>query len=141
MTAGKKDVNPLKNDAFGTVAGKFAFSEEVRDDFFRDKFNFWVLIACFLFLLAQILLIAIFWHKLPPDIPIFWSKPWGQAILGKTFFILLIPALALVSFLINAVFVIGLKKDKFLSRVLTAGSLIVGFCTFYGVVKIITLLT
>jgi hypothetical protein len=54
----------------------------------------------FSFLIAQLGLILFFWKKLPPEVPLFYSRPWGKEQLVNPRFLFLLPGLTLVIFLI-----------------------------------------
>jgi len=61
------------------------------------------------FFLAQLISILFFWRKLPPEIPLFYSRPWGKEQLAKPLFLFLLPGLTLVIFLINFAFLVLVK--------------------------------
>lgn len=46
--------------------------------------------------LCQPLFLAFFWLRLPPQIPLFFSRPWGEAQLAPAYFLLLLPSLTLL---------------------------------------------
>ena len=52
-----------------------------------------VLIFCVVSILAQASLILSASGKLPPQIPIFYSKPWGEPMLGPPIALWILPAL------------------------------------------------
>ncbi len=135
-------VGPLKGGLKGQVLAKFASGDSIKKGFIADKFTFVSLIACFLFLFLQCALIAFYWKRLPPEIPIFYSMPWGGQMLGKTAFIWVIPFIDLIITLLNLALVVTfVKENKFLTKILVSSTLIVGFVTFYSVAKTITLLS
>lgn len=143
MSTSKQDGGSVwKGGLGGIVPARFAVSEEVRKDFLKDRFNFWTTLFTLLFVFAEVFLVILYWGHLPPEIPIFYSKPWGVPMLGRTIFIWILPVLAFVCLVVNFVLVlVGIKESKFLTRVLVVGSLLVGFGTFYGLLRIITLVS
>jgi len=69
------------------------------------------------FLVAQAGLILLFWRKLPPEVPLFYSRPWGKEQLANPWSLFLLPGLTLVVLLVNFAFLTLVKtrldeKDK-----------------------------
>jgi len=83
-----------------------------------------------------------FWHKLPPEIPIFYSRPWGDEQLIARPFILLLPGLATVFSLINLKLAgIFFSSEKALTYFLVWFNLIVtllAVITFWRILFIVT---
>jgi hypothetical protein len=61
------------------------------------------------FLVTQLGLILLFWKKLPPEVPLFYSRPWGKEQLASPWFLFLLPGLTLVIFLVNFAFLTLVK--------------------------------
>ena len=126
----------------GLVSSRFSTSETIKKGIFSDKFTFTSFFICLVLLIIQCGTIALYWKKLPPEIPIFYSMPWGSQMLGRTAFIWLIPFLNLILTLFNLSLAITiLKGNKFLSTVLVSTCLLIGFIAFYSVIKTVTLLS
>lgn len=105
-----------------------------------------LLLAIFLFsilsVLAQASLILTAAGSLPPQLPLFYSKSWGEPMLTKATFIWILPAIcALISSLNFSLALFLFSGNKFLVRVLFAFGFIVAVGTLYDTVKIISLLT
>ena len=121
--------NSKPQEISGLVGTKFAISQEVKTGFLNDKTSFWSFLVSIIFVLLQVLLIA------------FYSKPWGSEMLSHLLFIWVIPALSFFFIFMNFCIVIFfLQENKFLNRVLCITSLLIGFITFYGLLRIVTLL-
>lgn len=134
-------INPKSQGISGLAGTRFAISQEVKTGFLNDKTSFWSFLVSIIFVLLQVLLIAFYWRRLPPEIPLFYSKPWGSAMLSHLLFIWIIPALSFFFIFVNFCIVIFfLQENKFLNRVLCVTSLLIGFITFYGLLRIVTLL-
>lgn len=134
-------VNPKSQGLAGLVGTRFAITQEVKTGFLNDKTSFWSFLVSIIFMVFQVSLIAFYWKRLPPEIPLFYSKPWGSSMLAHQIFIWLIPTLSFLFIFVNFCIVIFfLQENKFLNRVLCATSLLVGFATFYGLLRILTLL-
>lgn len=123
------------------VSGKFSIAQEAKTGLFSDRVDVAILAFCLFFELAQLLLIGIYWKRFPPQIPLFYSKPWGEGILASPVLLWLLPALALFYIILNfTIAIIIYKFEKFLARVIVCASGLVSFISFYAVFKIVTLL-
>ncbi|OGD89593.1 hypothetical protein A3D81_01505 [Candidatus Curtissbacteria bacterium RIFCSPHIGHO2_02_FULL_40_17] len=101
-----------------------------------------VLIFCVVSILAQASLILSASGKLPPQIPIFYSKPWGEPMLGPPIALWILPAISTVSSLVNFSLATFLFKETgFLTRTLFITTFIINSMTLYDTGKIISLLT
>lgn len=97
---------------------------------------------CILSILAQTSLLLVSWGRLPPEVPLFYSRPWGEQILAAPVFLFLMPAIAIFCFLANwllASFV--WRGDFFLEKVLEISAILVAVTTLYNTIKIVSLLT
>lgn len=120
---------------------KFVITKEVRSSILSDKTLLLSSVVSLFFLSIQIFILAIGYRNLPPEIPIFYSVTWGEAILGKTIFIWILPSLGLLFFIINFIIsFIFFKHNIFLIRTLFVSSFIINFCALWGTLKIVTLL-
>lgn len=124
------------------VLAKLGKGREAKERISRDRFSYIIFISCILAVLVQISLILVSWGKLPPQIPLFYSRPWGEVMLASPIFLWILPIASSAFFIINFLIVIILKKEEmFLSRVLTSFSLICTLALLYDTAKIISLLT
>lgn len=127
---------------------KFSISQEVRINLLSDRGNLWALLVSLGLIFAQAGIIGYYFGKLPPLIPIFYSTVWGDSMMGRNLFIVLLPGLAMICLFLNIILYFSFFRDskqifsesKFLARVLFVTNVIVSFCTFWGSVKIVTLL-
>jgi len=99
------------------------------------------------FWLTQLGLILFFWKKIPPEVPLFYSRPWGKEQLANPLFLFLLPGLTLVVFLVNFAFLTLVKtrlekKDTslFIKIIETTNFAFSLFCLI-TLVKIILLVT
>ena len=130
----------LRNTA--GVLAKLDKRSEAKEKIAGDRFSYFTFISCLLAVLAQVSLILVSWGKLPPQIPLFYSRPWGEAMLAPPILIWILPSLSLIFFIINFLIVITLTREEiFLSRILTSFSLICCLALLYDVAKIVSLLT
>ena len=95
------------------------------------------------FLAVQLVAILIFWRKLPPQVPLLYSRPWGEKQLASPNFLFLLPLLCLVIVTINLLLAAwaSRKKERLASRLLAIFSAVFNFLCLVTVLKIITLVT
>lgn len=118
-----------------------SLGREAEEKIRRDRFSSFVLLVCLFSILSQASLILVSWGKLPPQLPLFYSRPWGEMLLAPTVGIWILPGILLLSFVINYGLVIfAVSFDRFLTRVLLTFSLIAALSTLFSAVKIISLL-
>lgn len=113
-----------------------------------DRFSFSIFLFCVLSILAAASLILVSIGKLPPQIPLFYSRPWGETMLAPGVYLWILPLVATLSVTVN--FITGdlvaaqnkqgFSTNKFLARILTVFSLLVCLTILYTEVKIISLL-
>jgi hypothetical protein len=106
----------------------------------------WVFqIANKLVLLSFIVSITIIiwrYQLLPPQIPLWYSRPWGTDRLGPQFLLLILPISAVIWHSINILISIYITRDhRVFSQVLFLGSLFVSLLSLVSVVKIIFLIS
>jgi len=106
-----------------------------------DKLVLYVFIFSILSVLAQSEVILINWGQLPPEVPIFYSRPWGELMLASPRFLWILPVITAVFVFINyfiALFII--RSQYFLNRVLIVFSALIASATAYDMTRIIGLL-
>lgn len=88
--------------------------------------------------LAQIALVAFYGSRLPPQIPLFYSLPWGAERLAESRWLWLLPAISTGALVINLVGSIALSA-LVLTRILSSASFLVATLTLITLGKIIIL--
>ena len=129
---------PPLNDGAGRAYG---IGYETQSRIFSDKLALFVFIFFLISILVQAALLLMNWSQLPPEVPIFYSKPWGEAMLGPPIYLWILPTFTILFFIINyfiAIFL--LRENYFLNRVLIVFSAIISFATLYDMSRIIGLL-
>lgn len=87
--------------------------------------------------LVMLGLFAGFYQKLPPEVPLFYSRPWGEAQLASPWFLLVLPALSLFITALNFI-LSGLFFDSpFLVQALTWGASAFAFLALFTLTQII----
>ena len=75
---------------------------------------FWGLFCCSL----SFLVLAVFWSQLPPQTPLFFSKPKGEAQLTPTIFLAAPVVISLILLFINSLFAQTISQYPLLKRML-----------------------
>lgn len=109
------------------------------DSYPSPYFRYGVIISlCFSF--VCLFLIAISWAKLPPEIPLFYSRPWGEEILAPPFFIFVMPVASFLVLGINLFIALTLSQNRFLGIILISAASFFSFLALFNTLKIITLI-
>lgn len=119
----------------------------VVSSFFGNLGKFWqatlnsrLLRLSIVLLVAQIVLIIWFYNQLPPEIPLFFSRPWGTDWLTSTSTIFILPLFSLVTLLINYFLALFYHQRKLLlSQLLVIFAFIISLFSTVSVLKIISL--
>jgi len=122
-----------------------SFESDSRDrslGLFSEKLLFFIFLFCMLSTLLQSLLILTAFAKLPPEIPLFYSKTWGAQMLVPKLYLWILPAITLFTYLLNMLISrFLLFRDEFLKTALFVTSAVVSAGAFLDTSKIIFLLT
>jgi len=94
----------------------------------------------FFLLAGQFLIIFIFWRLLPPELPLFYSRPWGKEQLTTPTGLFIIPAFCLLVLTVNSTLASLLPKDeKLINNVLLTTTVIFNFLGLINLFQIIRL--
>ncbi len=89
---------------------------------------------------GQLFLIFIFWRLLPPELPLFYSRPWGKEQLTTPTGLFIIPAFSLLVSIVNLILASLLPKDeKLINNVLLATTVVFNFLGLVNLFQIIRL--
>lgn len=130
----------MANTLDGTVIGSgLRYNAQAR--IVSDKFILYIFFFIIISLLSQSALLLINWGQLPPVVPIFYSKPWGDMMLAAPIFLWILPGITLIFFIINYFLAIYILREYyFLNRVLIVFTAFIAFSTLYNLSRIIGLL-
>lgn len=94
-----------------------------------------------LLIIAMVAAIGVKWQSLPPEIPLFYSRPWGEDQLTERLFIFLLPGLSLVILVFNSLLIkLLLKKNlRFFADIGRLSSLASSILCLISLLKIIFL--
>lgn len=130
----------MVNQTQGGLNLRFGIRNEANSKLFADRFSFWAIGLCLVFIVSQLAIILALFGKLPPQVPLFYSKPWGEPILASPLFIWILPGLSILFAAVNFLAARLLTGETFLYRVLIIFSSICAFAAFYDTAKIVSLL-
>jgi len=85
-------------------------------------------------LIVQLAILAFFWRKLPPQVPLFYSRSWGKEQLVSPIALLVLPAASLMITLANLATVSLMPGEERL-----ASQLLVIFATVFNFLCLVTL--
>lgn len=89
---------------------------------------------------ATLLGIGVSLLRLPPEVPVFYSRPWGGDQLASPFWLFFPPIFSLLIFFGNLAWARTLAKEKeFLARILVFGGLVTILLSSITVARIILL--
>lgn len=131
--------SPSELSPITTKKGLPRFSE-VERGLVGDKFGLYVLIISIIAILVQFISIAVNWSKFPPEVPLFYSQPWGEKILTHPIYILILPLTVLAFMSLNYFLILRVKEEVFLRRTITAFTILIAFFCTYSLFKLIFLL-
>lgn len=95
----------------------------------------------FILWLGEVLLILFSWSFLPPQVPFFYSLPWGEEQLVRPAMLFLLPGLGLVIFFINSSISAFLpKEEKLMKQILMIAFLVFNFLSLVTLIQIVRLI-
>lgn len=105
----------------------------------------WVLGLTHRFVIGLLLLSLFFFifklRSLPPQVPLWFSRPWGQDQLASPYWLLLLPLTSLFVYIINAVISLYVTSEYLVfTQLLFISSLIVNILSFVALIKILFLI-
>lgn len=106
----------------------------------EQRFNQIGLNLAFVFVVIGFLFILIFWQKLPPVIPLYYSLTWGEDQLAPTFSIFILPLFSALILILNFVLNKLLKTQGLLFSFCLWTAAIVSFLSLFTLVKIVILI-
>lgn len=114
--------------------------KEIFKKILADKISL-VGLGIFLFFLIFNLGFLIFnFPQLPPQIPLFYSRPWGEEQLAQKGQLFLLPGISLLVFFLNLLGAIWVFPQRLFLRILIWGATIFGGLATFTLMRIINLL-
>lgn len=111
-------------------------------NFWQEKINRIFLRWNLVLILFQISLIFFKFNDLPRQVPLYYSRPWGEEQLSSATSLFLLPTFSIIILIINNLIAnLFLKSIPVLSRLLVIFSLIFSLLTLISLTKIIFLIS
>ena len=89
-------------------------------------------------ILVSILIIALFWKQLPPLVPLWYSRPWGNDQLANPVFLFLLPVGAFMWNIVNTLVSIHFIKEHLVfSQILFFTSILISILSGITLIMII----
>jgi hypothetical protein len=108
----------------------------------EDSFVWFSLLSSVFLIILLSLIIFLNWSRLPPRLPLFFSRPWGENQLSPSLGLWLLPALSFSILTLNLLLITSVFKQQILIRRILAGAaLIITVLCFITAYKIISLIT
>ena len=93
------------------------------------------------FCLSQVVVVAVFLRKLPPQVPLFYSQPWGERQLAPPLLYFLLPFFSVIIIGLNKLLSVFLaKKEELAKQLLMIFATIFSFLCLVALVKNIILI-
>jgi hypothetical protein len=110
--------------------------------FWQEKINSLFFRWTLFFVLVQFGMILMKFSSLPPQIPLYYSQPWGEVQLASASSIIILPVASVLVLIINNILaVFFLNSVQLLSRLLIVGSLAFSFFSTIATYQIISLIS
>jgi len=110
-------------------------------NFWQKKYSRQLFLFSLTFIIVQTTIIFIYLDKLPPELPLYYSRPWGKDQLVPPRYLFLLPATSVSILFVNLFFITFLAKLTLLSISLLISSSLYSFLSFYTLIKIINLIS
>ena len=108
--------------------------------FWQENYNYRLLRFTLTLMLFQIITLIWFYPRLPPQVPLFFSRPWGSQWLASPSSLFFLPAYTLLTFLLNYSLALYYHQKKpFLAKLLVTSVPILAVFSTIAVLKIINL--
>lgn len=105
-----------------------------------DKLQLWQIRLSVMVVVIQAGLLAVYWRSLPPEIPLFYSRPWGNEQLGSLQWLIMPPVLSGVVGIGAAMVANTLKKDeKLLGGIIMITAMVIQVIATFGLFRILKL--
>lgn len=92
--------------------------------------------------IVSLLFLAWSWRSLPPAVPLWYSRPWGNERLASSLWLVILPLGSFFWFITDIIIATFISRDyPVFTRVLFLSSLLVSFMALVTLTKIIFLVT
>jgi len=105
-----------------------------------NSYRRWILILNIFFILATAITLVFAYSHLPPQVPLFYSRPWGEKQLVAPVFLVILPILSFFIFLLNTFLGRILLSFPFLEVALGVSSTFLSGLILLSLIKIVTII-
>lgn len=99
-----------------------------------------ILQLAFILWLSKVLLILFGWKFFPPEIPLFYSQPWGQEQLASPLMLFILPGLGLIIFFVNfSISRLVPQGERLIKQILATAFLAFNFLSLITLIQIMRL--
>jgi len=98
------------------------------------------LIIAILLFLGMVGFFLINYQQLPPQVPIFYSRPWGKEQLAPPLALLILPAMSLFVLGLNLFLASFLEEYPFLAQIFIWTAVLFSFLAFFTLIRIVLII-
>lgn len=109
--------------------------------FWQDKYVFLIFRINVLVLVIQFGYLLFFFNRLPPEVPLYYSLPWGVSQITSVKDLFILPIVSILILIVNNCLSILINENKLLSKILISNSLIISIFNLVTLVRIINLVS
>ena len=113
---------------------------KIRQAFWEDKISRFGFFIISFFWVITVFSIFFSWSKLPPQIPLFYSRPWGEDQLVNPYLLPILPGGIIIMVLFSLIAIRFFPEEKFLSRILIFTTALCSILNFLNLLKIFFLI-
>ncbi len=101
----------------------------------------WLSIVSVSFTLLSLAIIALWWRTLPPSVPLWYSRAWGQDQLASPLWLLLLPGASLAWQGLSLTLAGSLRQYTVFAKLIIVASFFVSMLSFVSIVQILLLVS
>ena len=105
-----------------------------------SSYQRWILIFNIFFILATVVILALAYPHLPPQVPLFYSRPWGERQLAAPVFLAIFPFLSFLIFLLNTLLGRIFLSFPFLGAALKLSAAFFSGLILFDLIKIVMII-
>lgn len=115
--------------------------QNLKTEFFEDKLSKRYFKLSLFLISTSLLLIVFKFRKLPPEVPLFYSLPWGEKQLANKVLLFLLPFSSITVLLLNVFLAKKEKAEPLVAKLLVSGALLFSILATITLIKIIFLIS
>lgn len=117
-------------------------TDTMMNGFFSQRTMKLVLYGGIALISIQIVLLVLKWESLPPELPLYYSRPWGDEQIAPRIFVGIFPLISIVFLILNTLLSrMFFYTEHLLSTVLLWSAMLVVILSSIGLIKILFLVS